>query len=90
MARSQAKPAVAGILFHPLAVLITLVAAEAAGMLLVSLLFSRDKGYLVLAGLGVLPLWGTLLALVYTADRRWRALLILSLAAAVATAILFL
>ncbi len=83
-------PRLAGILFHVLAVIITLVAAEAAGMLVVSLLFGRDPGYVVLAGLGVLPLWGTLLALVYTADRRWRALLILLLATVASAAILML
>lgn len=77
-----------GFLFHPLAVIITLVAAEAFGMLLVDLLFRRDPGYVVVAGLGVLPLWGTLLALVYTANRRYRALLILGGLTAISTAIL--
>lgn len=83
-------PRLTGVLFHVLAIILTLVAAEAAGMLVVSLLFNRDPGYVVLAGLGVLPLWGTLLALVYTADRRWRALLILLLATVASAAILML
>lgn len=75
-------------MFHPLAVIVCLVAAEAFGMLAVSPLAARDKGWIVLAGLGVLPLWAALLALVYTANRRYRALGILAVAAAVSFAIL--
>lgn len=90
MARASGKPGFKGMAFHPLAVILTLLAAEAIGMLAVAPLMKWDKGYVALAGLGVLPLWATLLTLVYTADRRYRALLILAILTAVCVALLLL
>lgn len=81
-------PAILRVLFHPLAVLVTLVAAESIGMLAVSPFIGRDKGYIVFAGLAILPFWAVLLTLVYTADRSYRALAVLASAAAVSTFIL--
>ncbi|MBK1832004.1 hypothetical protein JIN77_14805 [Verrucomicrobiaceae bacterium R5-34] len=77
MARPNKKLSFKGVAFHSLVVVITLIAAEAIGMLIVLPLMKKDPGYIVIAGLGVLPIWGSLLAIVYTADKRVRAILAL-------------
>lgn len=79
-----------GVGFHLLAVPLTLVAAEAIGMVCVAPLVPLDEGWIVLAGLAVLPLWASLLALVHTADRRWRALGVLALVTVVSALLLWL
>ncbi|MGJ8657420.1 MAG: hypothetical protein ACSHX6_13305 [Akkermansiaceae bacterium] len=87
--RTKKKNPVQSVLFHTLAVLVTLIAAEAIGMLAVSPFMENQKASIVFAGILVLPLWATMLTLVYTADKRGRALIILFSASVISTIILF-
>ncbi|MGE9268646.1 MAG: hypothetical protein ACQKBY_11155, partial [Verrucomicrobiales bacterium] len=62
---------------HLVIIVVSLLAAEVLCMLAIWPWMRFDQGAVVVMGLFALPLWATLLTLIYTADRRWRTVLIL-------------
>ncbi|MDP0492677.1 MAG: hypothetical protein Q7Q71_16655 [Verrucomicrobiota bacterium JB023] len=62
---------------HLSIVVVALIAAEVLCMVAILPFMQMDRGMVVVMGLVALPLWAALLTLVYTADRRWRTVLVL-------------